>query len=77
MTNSQITKLQATINMILNNIDNNVNKEYNATVLIFIGVLTNNKDLVEKGVDKGGDLNYGMTSDIKVILCECGILEEH
>lgn len=77
MTNSQITKLQATINMILNNIDNNVNKEYNATVLIFIGVLTDNKDLVERGIDNGGDLNQGMTSDIKIILVECGILEEH
>jgi hypothetical protein len=77
MTNSHvITKLQETTNMILDNIDNNINKEYNATVLIFIGVLTNNKDLVEKGIDNGGDLNYGMTSDIKLILCQCGILED-
>ena len=62
--------------MILDNIDNDINKAYNATVLIFIGVLTSNKDLVETGLDNGGNPNYGMTNSIKTILRQCGILED-
>lgn len=76
MPNRPITKLEETTNMILDNIDNNINKQYNATVLIFIGVLTSNKHLVETGLDNDGNPNYGMTSDIKFILCQCGILED-
>lgn len=76
MPNRPITKLEETTNMILDNIDNNINKQYNATVLIFIGVLTSNKNLVEKGLDNGGNPNYGMTNSIKIILRQCGILED-
>ena len=67
-------QIEETTNMILDNIDNDINKAYNATVLIFIGVVTNNNDFVVKGLDNGGNPNYGMTSNIKRILRACEIL---
>ena len=60
------------IDIIINNINTNKNRDFNATVLLFIGVILQNVDYVQLSLVNGANMNTPMTPEIRYILKEIG-----
>lgn len=60
------------IELIINNIKMDTNRDFNATVLLFIGVVLQNIDYVQLSLDNGGNVNTPITPEIRYILKEIG-----
>lgn len=60
------------IELIINNINMDTNRDFNATVLLFIGVVLQNIDYVQMSLDNGGNVNHPITPEIRYILKEIG-----
>ena len=60
------------IDIIINNINTNKNRDFNATVLLFIGVILQNVDYVQLSLDNGASVNASITPEIRYILKEIG-----
>ena len=64
------------INTIKDNIETNHNKEFNAQLLLFIGITTNNIPYINYALDNGADVNQPMSPHIKHMLNTMGLLTE-
>ena len=60
------------IKLIINNINIDKNRYFNATVLLFIGVVLQNIEYVQLSLDNGAKVNTPLTPEIRYILKEIG-----
>ena len=71
MGNDKLSK-EEIIEVIINNINTNKNRDFNATALLFIGVVLKNVDYVQLSLDNGASVNASITPEIRYILKEIG-----
>ena len=71
MGNDKLSK-EEIIEVIINNINTNKNRDFNATVLLFIGVILQNVDYVQLSLDNGASVSTPITPEILYILKEIG-----
>jgi len=71
MENDKLSK-EEIIEVIINNINTNKNRDFNATALLFIGVVLQNVDYVQLSLDNGASVSTPITPEILYILKEIG-----
>ena len=71
MGNDKLSK-EEIIEVIINNINTNKNRDFNATALLFIGVVLKNVDYVQLSLDNGASVSTPITPEILYILKEIG-----
>ena len=71
MGNDKLSK-EEIIEVIINNINTNKNRDFNATALLFIGVVLQNVDYVQLSLDNGASVSTPITPEILYILKEIG-----
>lgn len=71
-----LSETEIYIHKIKENIQVNTNKNFNAQLLLFIGILKDNIPDIEYAVDNGADVNEPMSQPIQYVLHAMGLLED-
>lgn len=71
-----LSQIEIYINQIKENIQVNTNKNFNAQLLLFIGILRDNIPDINYALDNGADVNQPMSQHIQFALHTMGLLEE-
>ena len=71
-----LSETEIYINKIKENIQLNTNKNFNAQLLLFIGILRDNIPDIEYAMDNGADVNQPMSQSIQYVLHTMGLLED-